>query len=135
MSHILVLEDDFERVEALMKWCSEKGHTHEHYSEVNDFLKACEGTKADLIILDCDLGGLERGYSVVGGADKDGLTGEDAAKRMPTPKCPVLVWSWNTTAGPRMRDSLRAAGVLAYYDPFKVAKSYWRGLDCLVSRA
>jgi hypothetical protein len=116
---IVVLEDMQVRVDWLLGLV---GNERVAWSEtVSDFLPTVDAPT--LVILDHDLGGVpmtleEATAPGPASRGRDGLTGLDAAERMPVVSCPVLVWSVNPVRAPQMVATLRRRGMRALWAPF-----------------
>lgn len=109
---ILVLED----MPARVRWLREQVPEADirWSTTVADFLGGW--VAPDLVILDHDLGGVPR--DGLASRDAAGLTGMDAAERMPGPGCPVVIWSVNPVHAPEMAWVLMRRGVRAAHVPF-----------------
>ena len=115
---ILVIEDMPERVEWLR--ARAQGHRVVWAETVTEFLALPEwGGPIALVVLDHDLDLAHGGEPKVNvGPGPDGLTGMDAAERMPAVSCAVLVWSINPVRAPDMVRHLRQRGLRAVGLPF-----------------
>jgi len=114
---ICVLEDSDERVAWLRRVFS--GYEIDHHLSVTSFVEALKvhatTTRLRLAIFDHDLGyprrvadgfeGDEDGTPLFN-FDKDGMTGEDAAKLCPELQCATLVWSWNSDGSRRIAHAM-----------------------------
>ena len=124
MRRVIVLEDAEYRVEWLERHVGDDVHVT-HCADVETFttvLTALE-TPPNLVILDHDLG--------------TGAPGGEGAAAVPhipdNADYPVVVWSANPIAGPRMANDLTDRKIEAYYAPFNIDEDYAWFLNHLIT--
>lgn len=124
MREILLLEDDWYRVDWLMDHVPEDVHVI-HTSSVEQFAERLAGCTPSLIILDHDLG-----------LNAPGGDGYNAIQHLSANlACPVLVWSANVVAAPRMLSAIRDRGLQAVQGAFVPDPDYATAITHLLTPA